>query len=278
MRFVLFTDNLADLSIPACFDAAGKIGFDGLDLTVRPGGHVKPENADRGLAEARKAADAAGMSIDMISTAVSDVTSPHAESIFAAASHYGIRTIKLGYWKYEPFGTAARQIEQTRARLAGIVRLARKYQVLPCIHIHSGRSPVASGPLLYMLLEEFKPGEVGAYVDPMHMTVEGGNGGWEIGLDLLAPWVSLVGVKNFRWDATERDRFGQQRFRTTYTPLADGQAPLPEFVTRLRELGYDGTYSLHSEYKGGSSFRQLATPELLEQTEADLKFFKSLFT
>ena len=278
MQFVLFTDNLSDLSIPACFEAAGAIGFDGLDLTVRPGGHVKPEDADRGLAEARKAADAAGMSIGMISTAISDVTSPHTETILAAAAHYGVRTIKLGYWHYQPFGTAAKQLDETRAKLERIVTLAMKYHVLPCIHIHSGRSPVASGPLLYMLLEDFKPGQVGAYVDPMHMTVEGAGGGWEIGLDLLGPWVSLVGVKNFRWEATERDRFGQQRFRPVYTPLADGQAPLPEFVARLRELRYDGVYSLHSEYKGGSSFKKLTTPELLKQTEADLNYFKRLLT
>ncbi len=277
MPFALFTDNIADLMIPQCFEAARRIGFDGLDLTARPGGHVKPEDVDRGLAAARKAADAAGMSLDMISTAISEVTSPHAEATFAAAAHYGVGKIKLGYWKYKPFGTAARQIDETRTKLDRIIKLARKYRVLPCIHVHSGRSPVASGPLLYMLLKDFSPDDVGAYVDPMHMTVEGGNAGWEIGLDLLTPWVSLVGVKNFRWEPTTRDRFGQQRFRTVYTPLADGQAPLPEFVGHLRRIKYDGLYSLHSEYKGGSSFRRLNTAELLEQTRADLMYLKTLF-
>ena len=39
-------------------------------------------------------------------------------------------------------------------------------------------------------------------------------------------------------------------------------------------LGYDGTVSLHSEYKGRSSFKQLATPQLLDQSAADLRFLK----
>ena len=116
----------------------------------------------------------------------------------------------------------------------------------------------------------------GAYVDPMHMTIEGSLSGWELGLDLLGPWVALVGIKNFRWLPAARDRQGQQRYRWEYTPLADGQAPLPEFMGYFRQLKYEGIVSLHSEYKGGSSFRRLTTPELVEQSAADLRFLKSL--
>jgi sugar phosphate isomerase/epimerase len=118
--------------------------------------------------------------------------------------------------------------------------------------------------MLYLILRGFRPGEVGAYVDPMHMAIEGGRSGWELGLDLLAPWMALVGVKNFRWLPGDRDRHGQRRWRWEYCPLADGQAPLPEFGVYLRQLRYDGIVWLHSEYKGEVlSFRRLTTPELL---------------
>ena len=82
----------------------------------------------------------------------------------------------------------------------------------PCLHAHSG--PILSnGPLLYLLLKDFSPADIGAYVDPMHMCYEGGNSGWEMALDLVAPWVTLVGVKNYTLVPTGRDEFGQQRFR-----------------------------------------------------------------
>jgi sugar phosphate isomerase/epimerase len=276
MKFVLFTDNLSDLTITQACESAKTAGFDGLDLTLRPGGHVLPEQAEVGLAEAKRLADAAGAVIPMISTSVTDVDSPHAEAVFAAAAHYGATFIKLGYWEYRPFGTLATQIDQAREKLRGLVRLGRKYHVRPCVHCHSGRFVASGGPLLYLVLKDFDPGEVGAYVDPMHMTIEGGLAGWEMGLDLVAPWLALVGIKNFRWLAAERDQRGQQRWRWEYCPLADGQAPLPEFVDYLRRLKYDGVVSLHSEYKGGSSFRRLTTPELLTQSAADLRYFKSL--
>ena len=278
MQFVLFTDNLADLTIPQACAAAKDAGFNGLDLTLRPGGHVRPENAEMGLSAATQAADAAGMTIPMVSTALTDADSPHAEAIFAAAAHYGARRVKLGYWEYRPFGTLANQISEARAKLQRLAQLGRKYHVLPCVHCHSGRFLAAGGPMLYLILRDFDPAEVGAYVDPMHMTIEGGRAGWEMGLDLVAPWLALVGVKNFRWLPEGRDGLGQQRFRWEYCPLADGQAPLPEFFAYLRQLKYDGIVSLHSEYKGETSFRRLTTPELLKQSAADLAYVKRLFS
>jgi sugar phosphate isomerase/epimerase len=278
MQCVLFTDNLADLSIPQACAGAKEAGFDGLDLTLRPGGHVRPENAEMGLSAARQAADASGMAIPMVSTGLTDADSPHAEAIFAAAAHYGARRLKLGYWEYRPFGTLANQVSEARARLERLAQLGRKYHVLPCVHCHSGRFIASGGAMLYLILRDFDPADVGAYVDPMHMTIEGGRAGWEMGLDLVAPWLALVGIKNFRWLPGERDRAGQQRFRWEYCPLADGQAPLPEFVAYLKQLKYDGIVSLHSEYKGQTSFRRLTTPELLKQSAADLVYLRRLFS
>lgn len=276
MQYVLFTDNLSDLTVEACCREVKAAGFDGLDITMRPGGHVPPEQAEMKLSAARQAADAEGISIPMASTSVTAADSPHAEEVFAAAAHYGVRRLKLGYWGYQPFGEIQEQLDATRKQLDSVVALGQRYHVLPCIHIHSGNVISNNGPITYLLLKDRAPHEVGAYVDPMHMTAEGGVEGWRIGLDLLAPWVALVGVKNFHFIETGRDDRGQMRFRTEYTPLADGMAPLPEFFACLKQIQYDGIVSLHSEYKGGGSFRRLETPELLKQSAEDLRYLKSI--
>ena len=270
MEFVLFTDNLAALKLPEVCAQAKRAGFDGLDLTLRPGGHVPPENAEVGLSEAKRVADEAGVTIPMATTAVADTDSPHAEQVFASAAHYGVRKLKLGYWRYEPFGMLAKQIDDARAKLERVAKLAERYNVLPCVHVHSGAFLANGGAMLYLLLRDFDPKRVGAYVDPMHMSVEGGLSGWEMGLDLLAPWLALVGIKNYRWVERGRDEKGQARFAPEYVPLQDGQAPLPQFVERLKQLKYDGIVSFHSEYKG------MKPPELLEQSRKDLAYFKTL--
>ena len=276
MQYILFTDNLSDLSFEEVCREIKKIEFEGVDLTLRPGGHVLPENAKMGLSAARATADRFGVTIPMASTAITDVDSPHAEDIVASCAHYGVRRIKLGYWRYEPFGTIQKQLDDARKKLERIVRLTKKYKIMPCVHVHSGDILANGGAILYLLLKDFTPDDVGAYVDPMHMTVEGGMYGWEMGLDLLIPWVALIGIKNFRWQQRKRNEQGQMEFHPQYVPLADGQANLSRFMQRLREIKYDGVVSLHSEYKGRSSFRVLNTQELLTQSAKDLQFLKSL--
>lgn len=274
MKFILFTDNIADLSVREACRAAKAAGFDGLDLTVRPRGHVLPENVDPGLSQAFQIAQEERVEIPMISTMIVDAGAPHTREIIVAAHHH-IRTVKLGTWRYTPFGSLARQLDDARRKLEAIVQITRRYHILPCLHAHSG--PILSnGSFMHHLLKDFSPTDVGAYVDPMHMTLEGGLSGWEMALDLLAPWVALVGVKNFIFQPLERDAHGQQRFEWKFAPLADGMAPLPEFFKRLKQIGYDGTVSLHSEYKGRSSFKPLTTPQLLEQSAADLRFLKAV--
>jgi len=209
MQFVLFTDNLSDLDVPELCQAVKKAGFDGVDLTLRPGGHVKPADVEVGMAEARRYADAAGLTIPMVTTAITDVSSPQAEAVFAAAAHYGARHLKLGYWEYRPFGTVAKQLDDAQHKLERLVRLGRKYNVLPCIHCHSGAVLPNNGAFLYLLLRDFKPTEAGAYVDTMHMAIEGGLSGWEMGLDLAldhAGWSKELPLDRGRarrsWPAT----------------------------------------------------------------------------
>src|SRR3712207_6736432 len=120
MQFVLFTDNLAALKLPEVCAGAKRAGFDGLDLTVRPGGHVLPEDAEMGLADARRIAGGAGSTTPRGTPAVTASDSPHAEQVFASAAHYGVRKLKLGYWRYEPFGTLVRQVDDARAKLERI--------------------------------------------------------------------------------------------------------------------------------------------------------------
>lgn len=272
MKFVLFTDNLADLNVREACRGAKQAGFDGLDLTVRPGGHVLPQNAAKGLAEAHAIADAEGVPILMATTGVTAADAPHAEDVVAAV-HMRIPAFKLGYWPYKPFGTISQQLDDAKRKLEGIVTLCRRYQVRPCVHIHS-QQILSNGPITYLLLKDFAPTDVGAYVDPMHMSYEGAGSGWEMTLDLLAPWVALVGVKNYTLVPTGRDKVGQQQVEVKYAPLADGFAPLPQFFQRLKQIGFDGVVSLHSEYKGNHSFRKLNATELLQQSAADLQYLK----
>ncbi|MHB8902916.1 MAG: sugar phosphate isomerase/epimerase family protein [Thermoguttaceae bacterium] len=277
MKIGAFTKSFQQWDVATVCQRFREIGLDGLDLTVRKGGHIEPVDVRAKLPAAARSALEAGTEILLITTDITDAI-PEAEQTLATASELGIGRFKLGYYRYKPFGNLAQQLDETRKRIEGVIRIAKKHGILPCVHIHSGPYLPSHGTQLYQLIGGFSPKEVGAYVDMLHTVLEGGEDGWRQGLDLLTPWISLVAVKNFSWEKGERDEFGQQRWKNTVVPIAEGISPLPDYVKTLQKAGYDGIYSLHSEYQGSHSFADLDTEGCLKQTAVDLAFFKGLFT
>jgi sugar phosphate isomerase/epimerase len=271
--FCAFTESFQDWPIEKVCEKFKASGLDGLDLTVRPGGHIDPEDAKEKLPLAVAAAKKHGVAISMLTTAITDAD-PTAESILGACGELGISRIKLGYYHTSQFGKLQSEIDHTRGRMQRIAKLAQRHGVLPCVHIHSGEMIPASGPVAYLLLRDIDPKEVGAYVDPMHMTIEGGIAGWRQSLDLLAPWIAISSLKNCTWQAHPRDDRGQVLWRPIKCPLADGIAPIPDYLHALRELGYRGLYALHSEYRDRNSWKNLTIDQCLEQTVADLAYAK----
>ena len=87
MQLVMFTKHLQEFPVAEAAKRVKALGFDGLDLTVRPGGHVVPERVGVELPKAVAAARAEGLGVPMISTAITGATTPHAEAILAAAAH-----------------------------------------------------------------------------------------------------------------------------------------------------------------------------------------------
>ncbi len=273
-----FTKSFQDRSIPEVCRIFKKIGLDGLDLTVRKGGHIDPKNVKAELPQAAAAAKAEGVELLFLTTGITE-NNQEAETLLAAAEKIGIDRIKLGYFRYKQFGTLAKQIEMVKKSLASIIKLTKKYHIKPCVHIHSNSLIPSHGTLCYQLLQDFDPKEIGAYVDTLHMVKEGAGDGWRQGLDLLAPWVSMCAVKNFSFEQdknNKRDKQGQMIWHTKTVPVADGISPIPKFVARLKQIGFHGPYSLHSEYKGRHSFVNMNTKSCIIQTEKDIKYFRPL--
>ena len=82
-------------------EAAAEIGFDGVDLTVRPNGHVLPQNAEKVLPLAVEHIKKNGLKADMMTTSINDPDNEFTEKILNTAAGNGIKTYRMGYWRYE---------------------------------------------------------------------------------------------------------------------------------------------------------------------------------
>lgn len=262
----MFTKHLkrdGDLSLAEAADRLAEWGFDGADLTVRPGGYVDPAEAADRLPAAVETFRERGLSVPMFTTAITSADDEGAEAIFAAADDLGVERLKLGYWRYDGFGTLAEARAGMEADLDGIAALGEEHAVTPAVHVHSGSHLTAEATLLADVLSAYDPDAVGAYADPGHMTVEGALGGWELGLDALAERLEMVAVKDFRLEETA------EGWTKRTVPCGDGMVRWEAVFDALDRIDFDGPISVHGEY-------DLAFPELTANVRGDLTLVEDL--
>lgn len=274
MRFAVFAKHLQSWSLEECVDRVAAAGFDGLDLTVRPGGYVQPGEAlASDFAKAVKTIRTAGLEVPLITTGLTSAVDPTAEPTLRLAGEYGIREAKLHYWPWDGSVPLVKVVDSARRDLDGLEKLARSTGVRVNIHNHSGDHVQNSPWVLNELLRERDPAAVGCYFDPAHFTLEGGLSGWRAALELLASRVTLLAVKDGKWIDIQGARMPSQERR--WVPVGTGNVRWSAVLTALRAAGFDGWVSIHGEYQGRWSWRDLTSAEVLLQCVTDREVVRS---
>ena len=96
----VFSKHLQFLTVDQLPAAVAQMGFDGIDLTVRKGGHVEPERVEQDLAPAVSAIRNHGLEIAMVTTDIVDAQTPHAEAVIHTISKLGIKKYRWGGFLY----------------------------------------------------------------------------------------------------------------------------------------------------------------------------------
>ena len=78
-----------------------KAGFDGIQWTVRPKGHVLPERAAEDLPKVVAAARKQGLQATTICTAITDGDDPASERLLKVAADCGFTLFRPGYYFYD---------------------------------------------------------------------------------------------------------------------------------------------------------------------------------
>ena len=278
MRYLMFSKHLQTLSVGEAGQAIKGLGFDGVELTVRPGGHVGVERVEEELPRAVEELNALGVAVPAIVVEIHGRREPYAEAVCRAAARVGATTLRTSSQRYARFGAIREEIDAARADARALEALGREHGLRLCIHCHSGPMLSAQGPTLAMIVDGTDPRHVGVSLDIAHLTVEGGLDGWRQSIDLLQGRVGIVAVKSFGWFGEPDAETGGTRWTPKVVPLAEGGARWREAFALLRQLGWDADgqalVSVHSEYQGSASWRELSVDEVIEQTRQDMVWLR----
>jgi sugar phosphate isomerase/epimerase len=239
----LFSKHLPKLNYVDLARTVKQMGFDGVDLTVRAGGHVLPERAAEDLPRAVEAIRGQGLAVPMITTGLISASDPAARPTLATAGRLGVPFFKLGYWQYSPGISIEARIAEVRRDTAALVALGKEQGVAAGYHNHSGNYVGAAVWDIRSIIGDMDPKWIGYYFDPCHATAEGGEGGWQISLRMAIARIKMVAIKDFFWEK----RAGKWEMRMC--PLGEGMVRWPEFFAALREARFAGPISMHVEYE-----------------------------
>ena len=101
-------------------------GLDGIDLTVRPGGHVEPENVKIDLPKAVAAARSNGLEVHMMTTAITDADNKLNVEVLKMAADLGVKYYRLGYLDYDYSKTIPDNLDNARKILEKLAILNKK--------------------------------------------------------------------------------------------------------------------------------------------------------
>ena len=267
LKIAIFSKHLQFLEGDALPAAAAAIGFDGIDITVRKGGHVEPERVARDLPPLVASIRRHGLEVPMITADIVDADSPNAEAILRAASELGIRDYRWGGFLYSDNAPYTAQLDGFKTRIARLAALNARYRMCAMYHTHSGKDQVGA-PIwdLYVLLKDFDPNSVGINYDVGHATIEGGLGGWIDSFRICGAHLRGIAAKDFVWNK------GAKGWTPEWVPLGEGMVKFPEFFGMVAASGFHGPLQLHFEYGlggAGGGKRELTIPR--EEVYAAMK-------
>lgn len=269
-RICLFTDHLDDFDFSHAEVARmlRELGVAGPDLTVRPGGLVKPERVAEDLPQAVAAFRNEGLSVPMLTTGITSASDPVSRQILEMMSRLEIGYYKLGYFPYDNLAAWPQRVAAVRSEVSRLAKLGQELGVRAGFHNHAG--PFVGGALWdsWEVLQPLDPQAVGFYFDPAQATIEGGKHAWKLNFQRIAPRLTMVAIKDFVWEKAD----GQ--WQTRWCPLGEGMVDWPEFFRLLAGAPFEGPVSLHIEYDPGGATRAARYDNSLEAAARDLKFLR----
>jgi sugar phosphate isomerase/epimerase len=268
-----FTKCLQFLSYEEMAALLAKLGFDGADLTVRPGGQILPENVKRDLPKAHNLLRKSGIACDMIATHLNDPDQTDLRPILKTMASLEIRHYRMGYLAYDNRKTMPENLDKYKRTFEKLEKINRVYGVTANYQNHVGTN--VGGPVwdLYTLLKDCDPRYIGVQYDIRHATVEGSLS-WPTGMKLLTPWINTTVIKDFFWNKNSEGKWVVKN-----VPVGEGMVDFDKYFEMYKALKISGPISIHYEYDlGGAEHGNNETTMPMDKIESylsqDLTFLR----
>jgi len=233
----VFTKPFQSLTYDELADRMAELGFDGVEVPIRDGGHIEPAAVPDELPKLVAALKQRNLDLTVMTSSINDPDDPLTEKILKTSSELGVRRYRMKYFKYDFSQPILKQLNEWRPRVKDLAAMNKHFGVTAVYQNHAGRNYLGAALWdLRHLLDGIAVKEVGVAYDIRHATAEGGMS-WPSTWHMIRPHVETVYVKDFVWDEV----------KPRNVPLGEGRISA-DFFKMLKNADFKGPISLHEEY------------------------------
>lgn len=242
----IFSKHLQFLDYKTTGQMAAELGFSGVDLTVRPNGHVLPERVKIDLPKAIQDIKEGGSTCKMITTTIESLSNPLDVDIITTAAGLGINYYRTNWFKFKENKSLVESLQFYQNEIQQMGELNKKIGIAGVYQNHAGRNVGSSFWEIKSILETVNPEFFGTQYDIRHAMVEGGNS-WQNGFELLKPQIKVIVLKDFKWDKVDG------KWEAVNVPIGQGMVDFDGYFKLLKKNNLKPPVSLHLEYDLGGA-------------------------
>ncbi|MFH1570668.1 MAG: sugar phosphate isomerase/epimerase [Gemmatimonadota bacterium] len=264
MTLTVFTKPWTE-PLPELARKVRALGFDGVELPVRPGYQVEPDMVGKGLPEAARILREEGLKIG-------SVAGPTDEATIAACGAAGAPMIRV-----------CEGIDMKVGYLASEKRIRERYDaLLPALERHGVAIGVQNhcdycvGSAIGMmhLIEGYDPARICAVLDPAHCAVDGEPE--DMAIDICWSHLRLVNFKSAFHRRVNGPEEVEARYAIHWTTCHHSGFSWSKAIRALLERGYRGDLCLPAEYTNLAKGGQLMGDEVIRPLKIDLDYMNQL--
>ena len=253
-QLAVFTKPWKSLSLPDLARRIQALGFDMIELPVRPGFQVEPDKIERDLPAAVKLLAEQGIGVLNVTAAMP----LDDERLYSACAEAGIGMNRVMFWQHDKdYWTAE---AEARRQLDAALPYCERYDFQIGIQNHSGRFVPVNEMGMYNLVKDYDRRTVAAVWDPAHNALEGMNS--DSALDVLAPHLCVVNLKNAYWRRVSGPEAEVAEWQIYWTSGAQGRASWSSVIAKLKAINYEGPICFSAEYTDEERVDELIVKDL----------------
>jgi sugar phosphate isomerase/epimerase len=228
-------------------NAIDQIGADGIEATVRKGGHVEPQAAAEEIPKMQQALQARGKRIIIAATSIARADDPDAPAVLRVLRAAGITHYRMSHYQLKLARPLLPQVRDFAAQARELAALNAEIGIQGLYQNHSGSTQKqgylgALGWDAALMLEGIDPNALGLACDTRHLIKDTGSS-WRTALAACKSHIRSIYLKDGLWKGPRGDQYQDVALDTGFVnkqifdEIRLGLAAMPLCV-HMEWLGY----------------------------------------